>query len=122
VRITTHAGETLSHTTDVLWRRWGCRYPALAQKLLFTLADIGEVFLRIMIELSVNGQPDLVKFVENLIDGVTRCAHSLLLSSSSGVTSSGTCKPRAELIRRMWLALLGLAKCRQFHVTMKSQS
>lgn len=102
--------------------RWRCFYPTLAQKLLLALAYIGEELLRIVVELSVKCQPDLVKFIENLIDRVTRRTHSLLLSRSSGVTNSGTCKPKAELIRRMWLALLGLARCRQFHVTMKSQS
>jgi hypothetical protein len=101
VRITTHSGNRSSHTADVLRRRRGCLYPALAQKLFMTFAEVSEVLLGIVVKLGVDGETKFVQLIENLVYRAKRLAHLLLLSRSCGVTSSGTCKPKAELIRRM---------------------
>jgi hypothetical protein len=102
VRITTHPGESLSHATDVLWRRGRCLYPAFAQKLLPHFIEMRNVLVHIVIEPSVDRETNLVQFIERFIHrGAGLLYHHLLLRRSCGVTSSGTCNPKAELILRM---------------------
>ncbi|HEU4883463.1 MAG TPA: hypothetical protein VFT45_14480 [Longimicrobium sp.] len=60
MRITTYPGKRSSHATDVLRRRRGCLYPALAQKLFVTFAKVSEVLLGIVVELGVDGEAKFV--------------------------------------------------------------
>ena len=82
---------------------------------------IGDVLLGVVVELRRNRRSNFVKLIEDFVNRVALRTHALLRSRSCGVTSSGTCKPRAVLIRWMCVALFGFAKCLQFHVAMKSQ-
>src|SRR5947209_13144851 len=60
--------------------------------------------------------------VAHSFDGWIVLRHdSVSPSSSRGVTKDGTNSPRIPLTRRMWANLLAFARCRQFHVSKKSQ-
>jgi hypothetical protein len=121
VRILSHALKGLPYALDVFRRRRRRLCPALAQEPFVDFTKMGKVLPRIVVESSVDRAAEFVQLVQSLVDPIPWFTHGILANRSCGVTSSGTCRLSAVLIRRMCTALFGFAKCLESHVTMKSQ-
>jgi hypothetical protein len=75
VRVLLYTCKRFPDTGDVLRRRWRRLYPAFAQELPLVFANVRKVLLRVVLEPFVERHPELMKFIEHLIDVVPRLTH-----------------------------------------------